>query len=159
MEFFANKFGLINPKQNPKLNTMLYSTNPNAGMACFVLNNDAVPIEGYPVLDGGWMVTVMDPNGKKPKNYYYIKLRTLHQLGSMNVWMYLMLYRIAWLFCNASSWIVDIGCFNATSLQLWSWVLLVAPTIIKSMKWKRKNRGSYGTHEQGYAPIFAQIWH
>ena len=64
MQYFNEKFGFENPEANPKLLTQLISTNPDAGMRCYVLGGETVPDEGYSVEDGSWMITVNDTHGK-----------------------------------------------------------------------------------------------
>ena len=64
MQYFNEKFGFEHPETNPKLLTQLISTNPDAGMRCYVLGGETVPDEGYSVEDGSWMITVNDTHGK-----------------------------------------------------------------------------------------------
>ena len=64
MQYFNEKFGFEHPETNPKLLTQLISTNPDAGMRCYVLGGETVPDEGYSVEDGSWMITVNDTQGK-----------------------------------------------------------------------------------------------
>ena len=70
MQYFNEKFGFEHPETNPKLLTQLISTNPDAGMRCYVLGGETVPDEGYSVEDGSWMITVNDTQGKS--RVYYI---------------------------------------------------------------------------------------
>ena len=70
MQYFNEKFGFENPEANPRLMTQLISTNPDAGMRCYVLGGEMVPDEGYSVEDGSWMITVNDTQGKS--RVYYI---------------------------------------------------------------------------------------
>lgn len=65
MQYFNTKFGFVDPENNTDLRTMLYSTNRAVNMRCNELTGDEhIPQEGYALLDGGWLVTVVNPNGK-----------------------------------------------------------------------------------------------
>ena len=64
MNYFKEKFGFIDPETNSSLYTMLYSTNPEANMRCVYLSDQLIiPMDGFKFLDGGWMITVINPRG------------------------------------------------------------------------------------------------
>lgn len=70
LQYFQDTFG-INPADHARdVAVRNYETNPLANMRCIYLSgeddsgdNYYMPAEGLVVRDGGWMLTIINPNG------------------------------------------------------------------------------------------------
>jgi len=62
-KYFQENFGFGPTSRDVSLT--FYETNPLVEQRCVVLSGEeTIPKEGFKIRDGGWMVTVMNPNGK-----------------------------------------------------------------------------------------------
>lgn len=69
LAYFHETFGINAQTHAKDVALRLYETNPLAKIRCITLTGHYVPPGGLVVRDGGWMMTIINPNGKSIQIY------------------------------------------------------------------------------------------